>query len=60
MLFRPDTGEAGMGMGADFDDDDYANEYDDDEEEMALVSGLQPMTQPVLGAMLLSTMSMRP
>ena len=28
-----DTGEAGMGMGADFDDDDYANEYDDDEEE---------------------------
>lgn len=22
-----------MGMGADFDDDDYANEYDDDEEE---------------------------
>ena len=28
-----DTGETGMGMGADFDDDDYANEYDDDEEE---------------------------
>ena len=28
-----DTGEAGMGMGTDFDDDDYANEYDDDEEE---------------------------
>ena len=24
-----DTGEAGMGMGADFDDDDYANDYDD-------------------------------
>ena len=28
-----DTGEAGMGMGADFDDADYANEYDADEEE---------------------------
>ena len=28
-----EAAEANMGIGADYDDDDYANDYDDDEEE---------------------------